>query len=141
MQEQHKSTFRAMLKAPVDKVWQALTDPKLVEQYFFGTKLETGWKVGSPIFFRGEWEGKSYEDKGIVLSYDPERSLSYSYLSSWSNLPDEPQNYLRVGYAVKSVEGGTELTIEQTNYDAEKVEHSQENWATLIDGMRKLVEQ
>jgi len=141
MQEQHKITFRTVIKVPAGKVWQALTDPALVEQYFFGSKQDTDWKVGSPIFFRGEWEGKTYEDKGIVLSFNPGRSLSYSYLSSWSGLPDVPGNYLRVGYTVAPVEGGTELTIEQTNYDAERAQHSRENWERVIEGMRKLVEE
>lgn len=141
MQEGHKTTYRTTIKAPLGKVWHALTDPAMVERYFFGSELVTDWKVGSPLYFRGEWEGKPYEDKGAVLSFEPERSLSFSYLSSWSGLPDAPENYLRVSYAVRAVEGGTELTIEQTNYDAERAAHSEGNWKQVVDGMRKLVEE
>jgi len=43
------------IKAPASKVWDALTKPELIKQYFFGTETEATWKKGSPIFFRGEW--------------------------------------------------------------------------------------
>jgi hypothetical protein len=33
-----------------------------------------------------------------------------------------------------------ELAITQSNYDQEKAQHSSENWAVVIDGLKKLVE-
>lgn len=42
-----------IVKAPLNKVWDAIIKPELVKQYFFGTELVTTWKIGSPIFFRG----------------------------------------------------------------------------------------
>jgi uncharacterized protein YndB with AHSA1/START domain len=140
MQTQYKSNYKTIIKAPVEKVWQALTDPAMVKQYFFGSNMETDWKPGSPLKFSGEYEGKGYEDKGVVQEYVPNQRLTYSYLSSWSGLPDEPDNYLLVTYEVKPVEEGTELTIIQTNYDQEKADHSSDNWNAVIDGLKKLVE-
>jgi uncharacterized protein YndB with AHSA1/START domain len=140
MQTDHKSNYKTVIKAPVEKVWEALTKPEIVKQYFFGSNMVTDWKVGSPLYFRGEYEGKSYEDKGIVKEYTPNQSLTYSYLSSWNNLPDKPENYLLVSYAVKAVPEGTELTITQTNYDAEKAKHSEDNWTSVIDGLKQIVE-
>jgi uncharacterized protein YndB with AHSA1/START domain len=140
MQAHHQTTYSTVIKAPVEKVWEAITNPTIVKQYFFGTDLVTDWKPGSPLNFRGEWEGKPYEDKGKVLEYTPLKSLAYSYLSSWSGMADEPENYLHISYAVKPVAEGTELTITQTNYDEERAKHSEGNWAMVIDGMKKLVE-
>ncbi len=121
-------------------VWNALTNAEIVKQYFFGSDQVTDWKVGSPIYFRGEYEGKSYEDKGIVQEYVPNKKLSFSYLSSWNALEDKPENYLLVQYEVKEVPEGTELTITQSNYDEEKAKHSAENWKIVIDGLKKIVE-
>ncbi len=36
------------IKAPSSKVWEALTKPEIIKQYFFGTNTETDWKPGSP---------------------------------------------------------------------------------------------
>jgi len=140
MQEHHKITYRTTINAPVEKVWNALTNPEMVKKYFFGSDLRTDWKVGSTINFTGEYEGKSYNDKGIVQEYEPNRKLVFSYLSDWSGKEDRPENYLLVGYEVRGVDGGTELTITQTNYDAEKAKHSEENWAAVVGEMKKLVE-
>lgn len=139
MQTNHLTTYETTIAAPLAKVWEALTQPALVKQYFFGTDLVTTWQLGSPLEFRGEWENTGYVDKGTVLEFVPEQRLSYSYLSSWSGLPDTPENYLKITYEVWSTENGTGLRITQTNYDAEKAKHSEGNWAQVIDGMKVLL--
>jgi uncharacterized protein YndB with AHSA1/START domain len=141
MQQDFKTVFQTTVHAPVDKVWHALTDAGMVRQYFFGSNLETDWKPGSPIRFTGEYEGKTYLDKGVVQEYVPNEKLAFSYLSSWSNLPDEPQNYLLVSYSVEPISGTeTRLTVTQTNYDEARRQHSRESWKAVMEGMKKLVE-
>ena len=141
MQTNFKSTYQTDIKAPVEKVWDALTNPEIVRKYFFGSNQQTDWKIGSPILWTGEYEGASYIDKGVVLEFIPHEKVAYSYLSSWSGLDDRPENYLSVTYQLKRKESGTELTITQSNYDDEKAKHSAENWAVVIDGLKKIVEE
>ena len=141
MQTGHVTNYKTTINAPIEKVWDALTNPELVKQYFFGSEQQTDWKVGSPIIWSGEYEGQNYVDKGTVLEFEPKRKLAFSYLSSWSNKEDKPENYLMVTYEIMAAEnGGTDLTITQTNYDAEKAAHSAENWKVVIDGMKALIE-
>lgn len=140
MQKHFKINYKTIINASVNKVWDALTNPEIVKQYFFGTELVTDWKVGSDIIFQGEWEGQKYKDRGEVLEYSNNDKLSYSYLSNWSGKEDKPENYLWVCYEVKSNGNKTELTISQTNYDEERAKHSEQNWASLIDGMKKIIE-
>ena len=134
------STYKTTIKAPVEKVWEALINPEMVKQYFFGSSQVTDWKIGNSILWTGEYEGTKYIDKGKILEFLSNDKLSYSYLSSWSGLDDKPENYLLVTYEIKAIEAGTELTITQSNYDEEKAKHSAENWAVVIDGLKKLVE-
>lgn len=140
MQQRHKSEYKTIVKAPITKVWDALTNPQLVKEYFFGTNLVTDWKVGSPIYFKGEWEGKPYKDMGIVTDFVSNKTLTYTYLSEWSGLPDILENYLEITYQTKVVDEGTELTIIQTNYDEEKSKHSLASWDMIINSMKKLIE-
>lgn len=56
-----------IINASSSRVWEALTDPKLIKQYLFGTEVSTDWKVGSPITYRGVWNGREYEDKGRII--------------------------------------------------------------------------
>ena len=52
------------INAPVDAVWQALTDPAKVKEYMHGTAMETDWTVGSPITWKGEWKGNVVRRQG-----------------------------------------------------------------------------
>ncbi|MBL0101429.1 MAG: SRPBCC domain-containing protein [Saprospiraceae bacterium] len=139
MQNRFESIYTTEIPVDLKKVWDGLTNSSLVKQYFFDTDMITDWIPGNPIIFRGAWEGKSYEDKGIVLEYKPLEKLSYSYLSNWSGKEDLPENYLKVTYEVWPVTLGTKITITQTNYDADTAKHSESNWELLITSMAKLL--
>jgi len=124
----------------IAKVWQGLTDPAIVKQYFFGTNLKSDWKVGGPITFSGEWDGKSYEDKGTILAIDPPRLLKYSYWSSMSGTEDKPENYANVTYALSEKDGVTTLEITQDNVKSQQaLEHSEQNWKMVFDGLKDLL--
>jgi uncharacterized protein YndB with AHSA1/START domain len=129
------------INAPVNKVWEALTKPELVKQYFFGTTVDSDWKVGSPIFFRGSWDGKSYEDKGKILEVTPLKHLAYTYWSSFSGLADIPENYKTVIFDLDGYGDQTVLMLTQdNNVDEKSKEHSEQNWKMVLDGLKKLVE-
>ncbi len=129
------------IHAPVSKVWEGLTKPELVKQYFWGTNLVTSWEPGTPIAFEGEWDGKPYRDKGTVLKFEPGKMLQYDYLSSWSDLEDRPENYQIITYRVKPKGSSTVLTIVQNKIDTlEKKIHSAQNWAALLKAFQQLME-
>lgn len=138
----YSASASIVINASRQSVWEAVTRPELVKQYFFGTNLVTNWQVGSPILFRGEWEGKSYEDKGTVLDFEPLESLSYSYWSSMGGTEDKPENYQRLRYQLEELDGKTKLTITQENAATqESADHSAGNWQMVLEGLKKVVEE
>jgi uncharacterized protein YndB with AHSA1/START domain len=140
MHTEFQCHYTTSIKAPIERVWEALTNPSIVKQYFFGTDLVTSWQIGGAIEFRGEWEEQSYSDKGIILEYEQNKKLAYSYLSNWSGLEDHPDNYLWVCYEVQPFGAETKLTIHQSNYDQERANHSEASWASIVVEMKKLGE-
>jgi uncharacterized protein YndB with AHSA1/START domain len=138
----HSTSSSIVVRAPRAKVWEALIQPEIVRNYFFGTNLVTDWKVGSPLFFRGEWDGKSYEDRGTVLSFLPQESLSFDYWSSFSGHEDRPELRHVVRYELTETPEGVRVSVEQSNVDTkERAEHSRENWTKVLEGMKKVVEE
>lgn len=134
-------TTSLTFNVPASKVWQGLTDPKIVEQYFFGTQQKSDYKVGSPITFTGEWEGTKYEDKGTILDITPGKYLKYNYWSSMGGLEDIPENYANVSYKLTEKDGQTVLEITQDNIKDEAAkEHSEKNWQMLMGELKKLLE-
>ena len=129
------------INAPASKVWNALTKPDLIKQYLFGTQVTTDWQVGSPISYKGIWNGKAYEDKGRVLQMEVGKLLVSTYWSSLSGLPDVPANYKTVRYELNTEGNRTGLTITQDNNESqEEASHSEQNWMMVLDGMKKLLE-
>lgn len=135
------ATTVVTFKAPAAKVWQGLTDPKIVKQYFFGTDLKSDWKIGGPITFSGEWEGHKYQDGGIILDIDPPKYLKYTYWSSMSGTEDKPENYNNITYELTEDNGITTLTVTQDGVkNMEAAEHSQQNWMSVFEGLKKIIE-
>jgi len=131
----------AVIDAPSKKVWDALTKPEMIRKYFFGTEAVSDWKAGSPLYFRGEWEGKKYEDKGIILDTQPPKLFQYKYWSSLSGIEDKPENYVTITYELIEENGGTRLTITQENIPDEKMkEHSEQNWNKVLSDLKNFVE-
>lgn len=129
------------INATPSKVWNALTTPELIKQYLFDTEVTTDWKAGSPITYKGIWEGKAFEDKGRVLQIEPEHLLVSTFWSALSGKPDLPENYQTVRYELSPEDGGTRLTIKQDNNSSRKeADRSAENWKMVLDGMKKLLE-
>ncbi len=134
-------SVKISIDAPVAKVWNALKKPEIIKQYFFGTEAKSDWKVGNPVTFRGEWEGKSYEDKGTIIANEPNKLLSYSYWSSMSGKEDKPENYANVTYELTQRNNATDLTVTQDNIADEKTkEHSEQNWRSVLSDLKKLLE-
>ena len=129
------------INASPSKVWEALTKPDLIKQYLFGTTVTSDWKVGSPIIYQGQWEGKTYQDKGTVIQIEPSRLLVSTFWSSLAGLPDIPENYKTVRYELSPEGAGTRLSlIQDNNASAEEANHSGENWKMVLSGIKKLLE-
>ena len=130
------------IDAPSADVWQALVTPDAIKEYMFGTTVTSDWVVGSPIVWKGEWKGKSYEDKGVILALKPERMLRYSHFSPLTGEPDRPENYHTVTIELASSGGRTTVSLSQDkNPTPEAREHSEKNWSAMLAGLKKLLEQ
>jgi uncharacterized protein YndB with AHSA1/START domain len=133
-------TVAKFIPVPPARVWEALTNPELVKKYFFGVSVESSWEVGSPILYKGVWEGKEFVDKGEILKIEPEKKLQCSYWSSFSGLSDEPDNYQRVTYTLTEQDKGTLLTITQDYIPTqESADHSKKNWQQVLENMKKML--
>jgi uncharacterized protein YndB with AHSA1/START domain len=108
----------------------------------FGTNVASDWKEGSPIVWKGEWKGKAYEDKGVILKLQPERMLQYSHFSPLSGQPDKPENYHTVTIELSSDEAKTLVSLSQDNNPTEEArKHSEENWKTMLANLKKFLEE
>jgi uncharacterized protein YndB with AHSA1/START domain len=129
------------IDAPAPEVWEALTKPELIKRYMFGTETVSDWKVGSQIVWKGEWQGKRYEDRGRILMIEEGRLVSYSHFSPLSGKPDLPENYHTVTVELSGGGGRTTVSLSQDNNETEEErQHSEKNWRMVLDGLKGLLE-
>jgi uncharacterized protein YndB with AHSA1/START domain len=126
------------INAPKATVWDALVNPQAIRQYMFGTQAISDWQKGSPIVWKGEWQGKAYEDKGIILKLEPEKILQYSHFSPLSGLADNPDNYHIVTIELLDKGDQTQITLSQDNNATdEERQHSEKNWEMMLSSLER----
>jgi uncharacterized protein YndB with AHSA1/START domain len=140
---------RITINAPGSKVWNALINPEQTKKYMFGCETVSDWKVGSPLLWRGEYEGKQMVFvKGVIVEIKPESFLTYSTFDPNSTMEDVPENYLNVTYELSPENGQTILNVTQGDYskvaDSEKryaeAYNGGEGWNPILVEIKKLVE-
>ncbi len=130
------------INTSVSKVWNALVNPEIAKEYFFGANIISEWKENSPITFKGEFNGNTYEEKGIILSMKPNLQLQYTHWSNLEGIPDIPENYRIWTFDLVSFDDHTQLLVSEDNIPTEKQQQrSNEFWNGVLLTIKKITEQ
>ena len=130
------------IDAPIERVWEAITTPSLIKEWFFEVDTESDWTVGSPLVHTGEYQGKPYVDKGEILRFQPPRLLEHTHWSEVSGKPDRPEQYQVVTWALSEHRDGTELRVSERNLPSkEAAETSESAWQMALGNLKEVVEQ
>ncbi len=130
------------VNSAINKVWDALVNPDIIKKYMFGTNVISDWKEGSKLIWKGDWQGKSYEDKGEILQIIPKTRLQYSHFSPLSGLADIPENYHTVTIDLTDNKSSTKISLSQDKNATEQArEYSQKNWAMMLEHLKRLLEE
>jgi uncharacterized protein YndB with AHSA1/START domain len=141
MSKVHAAKAEVTIDAARQDVWNALVTPSIIKEYMFGTEVLSDWEQGGQIAWKGEWEGKPYEDKGSILKIETDRLLQYSHYSPLSGAPDTPEHYHTVTYELSDMDNGTSVRLTQDNNENEvSAEHSAKMWQSMLDGLKSVVE-
>jgi uncharacterized protein YndB with AHSA1/START domain len=140
-------TFQARTSIDVDvppeRLWQVLVEPEQIAKYMYGAAVDTDWQVGSPIFWRGEWQGKPYEDKGEIVAFDPPRQCAFTHWSPLTGEPDEPAYYHHVTYHLEPLDGGlTRLTLTHGNSPTQEAADAMiaTGWRPTLEAVKEIAE-
>lgn len=137
------------INASAAKVWDALTNPEQTKKYMFGCETVSDWKQGSPLLWRGNYEGREMVFvKGTIVEIEPEKFLAYTTIDPNAAIEDVSENYLTVTYSLAGENGQTILNVTQGDYS--KVAEGErryieaynggEGWNPILIEIKKLVE-
>jgi uncharacterized protein YndB with AHSA1/START domain len=135
------ATATTVINAPAAAVWRALTDVELVKQVMFGSEVVTDWQEGSDIVYRGEWQGKPFEDKGKIVKVVPGQQMVTTHYSPLSGAADVPENYHTITYNLTEADGKTTVMLTQdNNSDAAAQAESEKNWTMMLGNLKRVAE-
>jgi uncharacterized protein YndB with AHSA1/START domain len=113
---------------PPDKIWRALTEPHLIEEWLMKTDFAPS--VGQAFTFRADWGSVD----GTVLEAEPNRTLSYTWEAAGLQSV--------VTWTLTPTRTGTHLRMEQSGFrlDQEKAfQGANFGWQRFFSGMEQLL--
>jgi uncharacterized protein YndB with AHSA1/START domain/DNA-binding transcriptional ArsR family regulator len=126
--------FSTYIRTTPDKLWDALTNPEMTRQYYYGGRVQADLRVGGRFYYldpRGE-----VNLDGEVVEVDPPRKLVTTFKASWS--PPEGQ-ITRVMYEIEPMGEVCRFTV--THFDYEKsMAGIETGWPIIIAGLKTFLE-
>jgi uncharacterized protein YndB with AHSA1/START domain len=137
----NKSThvYVSYIRTTPEKLWQALTDPDFMKQYWFGMRGESEWRAGSPwklVSSSGEvW------DAGAIVEADPPKRL----VIRWQHMMKPELKAEGDTICTMDIERGKDackLTITHTSEreHAKVIEAVSGGWPQVISNLKSLLE-
>lgn len=134
------TVYVTYISAKPDRVWEALTSPEFTTQYFFGRRIDSDWKQGSP------WalllEDGSVDVQGKILVSEPPRILEVSWhverVEEARKLP-----YCRVRYEIEPMGETVRLTMREIHdepVEEKYLEGGRQGWPMILSALKTLLE-
>lgn len=101
------------IKAPVDKVWAALTESDLISQWFGDTCELDATPGGSGHF---GWTAHGADFRVVVERADRPKTLIYRWARE-SGVDPVPGNSTVVRFDLTEIDGGTRLSLLETGFE------------------------
>ena len=134
------------IKASAEQVWNTLTNPDKIQQYLFGSRVDTDWKPGSKAnFYIVQDEKQITIVKGEVIRCTQNRLLEHTLFPHKSGIEDVPENYIVITYELQQHDGETDLTITQKGYKyvengLQRYIDSQKGWKAALPKLKDVAE-
>jgi len=133
-----KFVYVTYIRITPEKLWQALTTLEIIQQYRFGMRVESEWKVGSP--WRMYADG-SLMDSGEIIESVPQQRLVMSWRSEWK--PDfKAEGSSRCVYTLEPTGTAVKLTLTHSmeRPDSKFIEAVAEGWPMVLSNLKSLLE-
>jgi len=142
-----KKQFKIEIAAPKEKVWKVLwgdnTYPVWTAAFAEGSQVETNWEEGSKVLFL---DGKGEGMVSTIAKKIPNEFMSFKHLGMLNNGKEDLETAKQKGwsgaienYTLKTVNGQTELTIDQ-DVEADYKEYFLSTWPKALEKLKTLAE-
>ncbi len=132
--------YQIIIKAPQERVWEAITTPEFTSRYYYGSTLTTDLTVGSPFTYHMANGAPIVE--GEVVASEPPNRLVHTYRSLWPPMNEDAPT--SVTWELESMPGGvTKVTVVHMDFQGETATYQGlqgGGWAWILSNMKTLLE-
>ena len=132
--------YQIIIKAPQERVWEAITKPEFTSRYYYGSTLKTDLTVGSPFTYH--MPNGSPIVEGEVVASEPPNRLVHTYHSLWPPMNEDAPT--RVTWELESMPGGvTKVTVVHEDFQGQTATYKGlqgGGWAWILSNMKTLLE-
>jgi len=129
------------IRATPEQVWEAITKPELVAQYFFGARMENAtFEVGSSIRSWSPDHTTLWTNNTVLESHPP-----HKLVHTWRSLYDPElaaEGESRVTWEIEALEGYSKLTVihDRLEEAPKTAKNVSGGWMLIISGLKTLIE-
>jgi uncharacterized protein YndB with AHSA1/START domain/DNA-binding transcriptional ArsR family regulator len=126
--------FSTYIRTTPDKLWDALTNPEMTQQFYYGGRVQAELRPGGNFSYLAP--NGEINLHGEVLELDPPKKLVTTFRATWAEAGGETT---RVMYEIEPM--GEVCKFTMTHFDYEKSKAGvEEGWPIIVAGLKTLLE-
>src|SRR4051812_46202544 len=129
--------FEIYIKTSPERLWEAITDPKMRATYSFGVETHSDWTPGSS--YKGSVPGVVDIAEGENLEVDPPRRLVQTFNALWSE-DVSAFGPSRVTWDIEPVGSSCMLTVTHDQLPEGANNQLWGGWMMILSGLKTLLE-
>jgi uncharacterized protein YndB with AHSA1/START domain len=137
-EETMEKVFEIYIKTTPERLWQAITDPEMRQQYNFGVGISSDWTPGSRYEAVHPRAGITISE-GENLEVDPPRRLVQSFTALWSE-DVKGEGASRVTWDIEQVADSCRLTVTHDELREGANDELYGGWPMILSGLKTLLE-
>jgi uncharacterized protein YndB with AHSA1/START domain len=131
--------YVTLIRTTPEKLWEALTDPEFIRQYWFGVTIDCAWKPGAS--WRMHLPDGQLVDSGEILEIVPLQRMVIHWEHQWqADLKAEGPS--RCTIALEPMAEAVKLTIthEIERPDSKLITAVSGGWPRILSNLKSLLE-
>jgi uncharacterized protein YndB with AHSA1/START domain len=131
--------YQVYIRTTPERLWQAITDPSFTEKYYYGTRVKSDWRAGSPLSY-------AYPDgtpaaEGEVIEATPPSRLVMTFRPLWDpELAKEPP--FRMVWEIEPAGQACRLTVTMDGFieGSKMLQQATGGIPVIVSGLKTLLE-
>ncbi len=131
--------YVSYIKTTPEKLWDALTSPRLMKQYWIGMDTESDWKLGSAWTMK--FPDGRVADTGEIVEFTPLKRMAIKWRNEWQPEMKE-EGFSHCAFDLEQVGGVVKQTVTHgiDVLNSRFIESVSGAWPVCLSNLKSLLE-